>query len=1015
MKRALTSLMRRMGLSLLGLLALLGTAHAADISGAITANATWTAAQSPYVLHGDVILDNNATLVIQPGVQIRMAAGAGFTLKQGALQAVGTASNPIVITSDAASPQPGDWGQWRLASGTNSAQTMFNYVSLSYGSGLVIESCAPVLNNVSIQNHNGPAISIDLAASPTGRGLSASGNTVNAIAVPGGTVRGQVIWGLVGIPYLVQQGLVQVGQSPLSLDPAHLTLSPGVVAILRLSVNVPAPSGGLNVDLTSAVPSVASTVSSAAVAEGQTGADVQVQANAIGATTVTASHATLGSAQTIIDVVDLPTLEIAPGEPTIGVQRPYPMQLSLPQPAPAGGLAVTLSSSDPTVVNSPSSLLIPAGQQSLSFEVTGLTEGVSRLSAQAEGYATGLATVTVRAKALVLPAGIVVAPGAQVSAQLQLTEPAPAGGLTVNLSTASASTATVTGSVNVPENASQASFTVAGNALGTTTLTATASGYQSAQGAVRVDAISLDTDPGGNLTVNVDQAMTRRVLLSKAAPAGGITVQVAAADPSLASVSPAQVTVPEGQIYGMTPVTVKGLAVGQTTLEVSSPGLIGKSIPLSVQEKFALSLYQYNNQPKVTVGKALTTYSLELQVRRMVNGVVASGVDPVTVNLRCVDANICSVPATVTIPANNNTVNVQVTGINVGSTQIEATADGATAATPMPLEVIAPTIVFNSLDNTRTTASARDDFTLRLNVPGAYWSTNQAAAQAMTVNLSLPEQSPAGVVNGIYSAATGGTLLNQATINAGSNSTATMYVDQPAQAGTYRVGAEIPNVTSGLSDVQTVTAGNLSLSFYQYNNQPKVTVGKALATYSLELQVRRMVNGVLTSGVDPVIVSLRCVAETVCMVPATVTIPANNNTATVQVTGIDLGSTQIEASAVGFDPGTITVETVTPQLAFNSGPPASMTAGQQYTTLRASVQVPGAYWSTNQTAVLPFTLTLTSSVPSVATVSPSATWAVGSTVSGYATLSAVAPGVTRITASAPGFAPVTSGDITVNP
>ncbi|MEJ8291756.1 hypothetical protein WKI45_02930, partial [Delftia tsuruhatensis] len=109
----------------------------------------------------------------------------------------------------------------------------------------------------------------------------------------------------------------------------------------------------------------------------------------------------------------------------------------------------------------------------------------------------------------------------------------------------------------------------------------------------------------------------------------------------------------------------------------------------------------------------------------------------------------------------------------------------------------------------RSTASVWDDFYVRLRVPGAYWSTEQSAIDALAVNVSLTDQEPAGVVNGI--SAGGSSLVSQLTIGKGGQYTNTGYVAQPATAGTYRVTAEIPGVTSGKSDVQTVVAAQQSL------------------------------------------------------------------------------------------------------------------------------------------------------------------------------------------------------------
>ena len=137
---------------------------------------------------------------------------------------------------------------------------------------------------------------------------------------------------------------------------------------------------------------------------------------------------------------------------------------------------------------------------------------------------------------------------------------------------------------------------------------------------------------------------------------------------------------------------VQGLAEGQSAVQTV------------VAANQALKLTRYGGD-KLIVGKGLYSYSSELYVERLINGVVSNGADAVTVNLRCVAAQICETPATVTIPAGQSYAYISVSGLELGSTQIEATAEGATAATPLPVQVIVPQVRVVSLDGQRSTSS----------------------------------------------------------------------------------------------------------------------------------------------------------------------------------------------------------------------------------------------------------------------------------------------------------------------
>ncbi len=102
------------------------------VSGAITTNTTWTLANSPYQVTGDIDVRAGVTLTIAPGVSVLFNSGTDMTVN-GALIANGNASQRIAFTSSSANPVVGAWGGIRLNTPQNNLRSSFDYCDFRYG------------------------------------------------------------------------------------------------------------------------------------------------------------------------------------------------------------------------------------------------------------------------------------------------------------------------------------------------------------------------------------------------------------------------------------------------------------------------------------------------------------------------------------------------------------------------------------------------------------------------------------------------------------------------------------------------------------------------------------------------------------------------------------------------------------------------------------------------------------------------------------------------------------------
>ena len=364
------------------------------------------------------------------------------------------------------------------------------------------------------------------------------------------------------------------------------------------------------------------------------------------------------------------------------------MTVTLGLPAGANGQVVTLTVLDPSVATAPATVTVPEGATSTSATITPVKVGSTNIFASAAGFKPASATINVGQAIITLTlTSSTVGVGNTVTGTITLNSPAPGTGVNIGLSLDKTGFVSLsTTSVNIAGGSTTGTFTITGGpaAGGPTTVTASGAGYTSGTAPITsVTQGSLTVQSG--VTVAPGQSVPIAISVGPTAAVQDVTVTLTSSDTTRVTVTPT-IVIPAGSTTATTPAQVTGANFGQATVTATATGYVSGNATVTVAANLTFSPQTINVGAPSTTDLTLT---------------LAPGTAPaggITVTLLSDAPNIASVPQTVSIPQNQNTATVTVTGVAVGTAHITASSSvGGIANGTATINVVsAPTITTTS-------------------------------------------------------------------------------------------------------------------------------------------------------------------------------------------------------------------------------------------------------------------------------------------------------------------------------
>jgi hypothetical protein len=789
--------------------------------------------------------------------------------------------------------------------------------------------------------------------------------------------------------------------SVAGFSPRNVTITGTATQNLTLNLSSPAPAGGLTMNLSSSNTSVATVPATVTFAAQSTSTTVSVKGVGVGVTTIHANAVPIIADTTAaVTVISAGTIGL-PSTVTLGPGQSTDLKMTLPAPAPSDGVTVALSSTDPTkVAVSPAIVTIAAGQTSPTTppQLTGVDFGSATINASAGGYTGASVSVHVGATLSFFPASLTITGIATQNLTLNLSSPAPASGLTINLSSSNTQVATVPATVAFPAKSTSATVPVTSVALGSATIHASdlPNIADTSEPVTVVSPGTILLPP--NLTVGPGQSVPFPVTLSAPAPPSGVTVALASSDITKLTVTPASVSIAAGSVAPATQPRINGISLGTAAVSASAAGYA--TVSQAVVVGLAIS---FSPASLTITGTATQNLTLTLSAPAPAGGL--------TVTLSSSNPFVATVPLTVTFAANATSATVAVTGVAAGTATIHASALPNIADTTASVTV-------NPVASSGSIAISSPPVGQNLEAAISIALPQQAPSSGVQVTLTSSDQTKLLIALRQGDQGSGSLVVP---ISGGAMG-ATVYAQALAGSGTANLTASATGFINGSSTITMTPSGFVLMGPNGVGSSFSTTQGLSTTLTVIAARLDSTLNFAeaqqLRAGISASVAVTSSGTTVGTISPSPLAFNSGDQSATTQFTAVNSGSTTLTAVApTGFSTPAQGANTAVVAVSPAGLVPVSVTVGKNLET-NARIVLNGVASSTvqiNLTSNNPSQLLLSTTPTGAGSASIVVTLPAGSDrTQDFYVYGLGGSGTATYTASAPGFGTAT-GTVTLAP